>query len=599
MEVTLTRLQLAFAIFIISLSLLVGSQVWAQTVTLEHAKAKLVSKFAKFIDWPEEKSEPKFIIAVYDDIKKYIYLSDYFENKGVKGKDIEVRLVKTFKEAKDANILYIASSKRNILTSANNTLSNAHVLIITENSKDHKNTMIDLSYDKEESNIVFKVNQGNITDQQLIFPELSVFLDDKNDINEEILSMGPTATLKDKHQKEVLLLQNKIKQQEVSLNQLNTKLELSEENLKKYNLVLQKTTKRLNNAEKENAQKSQEIKTKVNELKNVEKKLQVQLAQLKENKQESSVTDNTPLLEEQNTLITELTEKLKQQKKALNNNATKLANITKKNKALTQFELLFYILSAITLIALFSSFIMWKKSKKLATTPTNDINKTLLLTREDQLIRSENFAALGYVATDITYAVNLSLLDLETQLKLNKDAKSLSILQPVIALLDKFNLIAADQDDTEIQHFDVIAYMQKMLMLYDFEFKQSDIIYNYSGEEALKIKSIPSYIAVILINIINNSLKHGFDNKGNGKITLETQKLGKNGIKIIYSDDGIGMNKATLEQVFIPFFTTRKERGYVGVGMSTTYDIVKNKLAGDIKIESKEGKGTTVIITLQ
>lgn len=597
----MTRLKSTFALLIISLSFFVSSQVWAQAISLEQAKAKLVSKFAKFIDWPEEKTQPKFIIAVYDDMEKYIYLSDYFENKGVKGKDIEVRLVKAFKEAKDANILYIASSKRNILTSANNTLSSSHVLIVTENSKDVKNTMIDLSYDKEESNIVFKVNQDNIADKQLIFPELSVFLDDKNNTNEQVLSLGPTATLKEEHKKEVLALQNKLAQQELSLNQLNTKLALSEENLKKYNLVLQKTTKRLNNAEKENAQKSQEIKTKVNELKNVEKKLQAQLSQLKENMQELPVTDNALLLEEQDKLITELNEKLIQQKKALNNNATKLANITKKNKALARFELLFYIFVVITLIALFSVFIMWKKAKNLAIQTTlkpKAENSTLLPMREGQLIRSENFAALGYVATDITYAVNLSLLDLETQLKSNKDTKSLTILQPIITLLDNFNLVAADQDDTEIQNFDVVAYMQKMLMLYDFEFKQSDIIYSYSGEKALKIKSVPSYIAVILINILNNSLKHGFDNEGNGKITLAAEKSGKSGVKITYSDDGKGMSKTILEQVFIPFFTTRKERGYVGVGMSTTYDIVKNKLAGDIKIESKEGNGTTVIITL-
>ncbi|XPF95984.1 YfiR/HmsC family protein [Colwellia sp. RE-S-Sl-9] len=600
MEVTTTRLKSTIALLIISLSFFIGSQVWAQAISLDQAKAQLVSKFAKFIDWPDENEQPKFIIGVYDDMEKYIYFSDYFENKGVKGKDIEVRLVKTFREAKDANILYIASGKRNILTSANNTLSNSHVLIITEDHKDVKNTMIDISYDKEESSIVFKVNQENITDKELIFPELSTFLDKNNNTNEEILTLGPTAILKQKHRNELLALQKKIEQQEKSLNQLNTKLELGEENLKKYSLVLQKTTKRLNNAEKESDTKSQEINSKEQKLKELEKKLQVQISQSKENKQESPVTENTLLLEEQDKLITELSEKLIQQKKVSNNNATKLANITKENKALSHFELLFYIFAVMTVIALLSAFVIWKKAKNLATQTTSEPNSasnTLLSTREGQLIRSENFAALGYVATDITYAVNLYLLDLETELKSNKDLKSLNILQPVITLLDNFNLIAADQDDTEIQSFDVIAYMQKMLMLYDFEFKQADISYSYLGEEALKIKSIPSYIAVILINLINNSLKHGFDNEGNGKITLEAKKTG-NGVKITYSDDGIGMNKATLEQVFIPFFTTRKERGYVGVGMSTTYDIVKNKLAGDIKIESKEGKGTTVIITL-
>jgi signal transduction histidine kinase len=109
---------------------------------------------------------------------------------------------------------------------------------------------------------------------------------------------------------------------------------------------------------------------------------------------------------------------------------------------------------------------------------------------------------------------------------------------------------------------------------------------------------VPSYIALVLIHIINNSLKHGFDNNGKGQIALKVEKGAKGGAKITYSDNGKGMSKDILEQVFKPFFTTQSDRGYVGAGMSTVSDLVKNKLAGDIKIESKEGKGTTVIITL-
>jgi signal transduction histidine kinase len=102
----------------------------------------------------------------------------------------------------------------------------------------------------------------------------------------------------------------------------------------------------------------------------------------------------------------------------------------------------------------------------------------------------------------------------------------------------------------------------------------------------------------VLLNVINNSLKHGFDNKGNGTIALKVEKGANSGVKITYSDDGIGMSKTILEQVFTPYFTTQSARGYIGIGMSTTYDLIMNKLAGDIRIESREGEGTTVIITL-
>jgi chemotaxis protein histidine kinase CheA len=589
----------------VSMGLVVGGQTWAQNATLEYEKAKLVSKFAKYVSWPAEARQRKFIIGVYDDVEKYNYFSSFFENKGVRGKDVVVRLIETYKEAKDVNILYISSTQRNLLTSLDRTINGSHVLVITENNKDLPNTMINISSNEQQSKITFTVNDLNIDDEQLTIPELSYFSDDVN--NEEILTVSPTfaletekAVLQNQLVEQNEALQNQLSKEKASLSQVNKKLNLSEEKSKKYSLSLQKESERLKISQQANTKKSEEIKSKDEKLQDLEKQLQIQETQLSMTKQEWQVS-NEDNSKEQEKAVADLTEELKKQKVITNNTVIKLTDITKENKALSSFQMLFYVFALLTLIALLIAFVMWKKAKnaasQLSSQPENE-NITALPIREQQLIKSENFAALGYIATDITYAVGLSLDDLQTQFEAAGDTKNATTIKPVITLLENFNLIAADQDDTEIQSFDVIAYMQKMMMLYEFEFNQSDIAYNYSGEKALTIKSVPSYIALVLIHVINNSLKHGFDNKGKGKIALKVEKGAKGGAKITYSDDGKGMSKTILEQVFKPFFTTQSARGYIGIGMSTTYDLINKKLTGDIKIDSKEGKGTTVTITL-
>lgn len=611
MEAKFARLRSNFILIMVSIGLVLGGQAWAQSTTIEFEKATLVSKFAKYVTWPDGAIKTEFVIGVYEDNAKYDYFKNFFANKGVKNKDISVRLITSFQEAKDVNILYISSNKRNLLTLADKAINGSHVLIITENSKVPNETMIDLSYDKQKSALIFNVNDANIIAEQLIFPEFSYFVDDKK--NKEVLPESPSFALKKQQEEELLALKNllalqkQIVEQKTTLSQLNKKLDLSEENSKKYSLSLQQTSEDLKTAHQENARKSEEIKAKDQQLQELEKQFKVQQEQLKMNKEDWQLAGENKAKEQEESLI-ELTEKLKQQKEITDQNAKKLASMTneladvnKENKSLSSFQLLFYVFAIIAVIALVTAFIMWKKAKNIVLQPSlssTDENASLLPIREEQLIKSENFAALGYVATDITYAVGLSLVDLQTELKSTKDDKNLAILNPVVTLLENFNTIAADQDDTEIQSFDVIAYMQKMMMLYEFEFSQSDITYHYSGEKSLMIKSVPSYIAIVLLNVINNSLKHGFDNNGNGQIALKVEKDTKNGVKITYSDDGKGMSKTTLEQVFKPFYTTRSDRGYVGVGMSTTYDIIKNKLAGEIKIDSQIGIGTTVIITL-
>jgi len=599
MEVNIVRIRSRFMLFILTIALVAGGQTWAQSSTLDFEKARLVSQFAKHVSWPAEARQPKFIIGVYKDVDKYEYFSDFFANKGIKGKDIVVRSIKDVDEARDVNVLYVSSlsNKRNVLTLAKK-MSGSHVLVITEDNRNSDKSMVDISYNKQKSKMNFEVDYSNIIDEKLMMPELSYFLDEKN--NQKILSVSPSFVLKNKQSKQLLALQNIIAQQKSSLDQLNKKLNVSKESSEKYNFVLEKHSERLKEAQKTNVKKTQEIKYKAKQLQRLEKQLQAQETQLKMNKQNLPLVDETKA-KQQEQLITDLTANLKNQKKITNNTAIKLTDMTKKNESLSSFQMLFYVFVILTLIALLLAYMMWNKSKNAALQPTllsENKENPLLSVRENQLVKSENIAALGYIASDITYSIGLSLDDLQAQLESTGDTKNTTILKPVIKLLEDFNLIAADQDETNTQRFDVIAYAKKMMMLYDFEFKQSAIVYNYSGEKELMIKSVPSYIALALLNVINNSLKHGFDNAGKGEIALKIEKEATGGAKITYVDDGNGMSKSTLEQIFNPFFTTRSDRGYVGIGMSTTYDLIKNKLAGDIKIDSQEGKGTSVIITL-
>jgi len=62
-------------------------------------------------------------------------------------------------------------------------------------------------------------------------------------------------------------------------------------------------------------------------------------------------------------------------------------------------------------------------------------------------------------------------------------------------------------------------------------------------------------------------------------------------------DTGVGMSHEVRQRVFEPFYSTKGEGHGTGLGMSTTYGIVKN-YGGTIDIQSKLGEGTTVSVYL-
>jgi len=67
--------------------------------------------------------------------------------------------------------------------------------------------------------------------------------------------------------------------------------------------------------------------------------------------------------------------------------------------------------------------------------------------------------------------------------------------------------------------------------------------------------------------------------------------------RISVRDTGVGMNEETRGKIFHPFFTTRGDRGGTGLGLATSYRIIKNH-GGIIDVQSEEGKGTTFFVYL-
>ena len=127
------------------------------------------------------------------------------------------------------------------------------------------------------------------------------------------------------------------------------------------------------------------------------------------------------------------------------------------------------------------------------------------------------------------------------------------------------------------------------------------------NEEELKLFTIKSIKTVeiysdknILEQVILNILKNAFQafentNHSDKKVLINVNVIKNNKVNITISDNGCGIARENLENIFTPFFTT-KEKG-TGLGLSVSKRLIE-LLGGTISIKSENRKGTEVSILL-
>ncbi|PKP34861.1 MAG: hypothetical protein CVU00_05145 [Bacteroidetes bacterium HGW-Bacteroidetes-17] len=112
---------------------------------------------------------------------------------------------------------------------------------------------------------------------------------------------------------------------------------------------------------------------------------------------------------------------------------------------------------------------------------------------------------------------------------------------------------------------------------------------NITQEAFVNIDS--EMIEQVLINLLLNAIE-AIKNNDTKRIEFNTSKTG-NSVFVSVSDNGCGIKSEVLDQIFIPFFTTKKEGSGIGLSLSRQIMLMHK---GSISVQSKVGSGTTFIL---
>ena len=83
------------------------------------------------------------------------------------------------------------------------------------------------------------------------------------------------------------------------------------------------------------------------------------------------------------------------------------------------------------------------------------------------------------------------------------------------------------------------------------------------GPNDIILDSFPGPLGQVLTNLFNNAILHGFDGKEDGEIIIRFNRLG-NEVRLLFSDNGVGVEEENISKLFDPFYTTKLGKGGSG-----------------------------------
>lgn len=262
---------------------------------------------------------------------------------------------------------------------------------------------------------------------------------------------------------------------------------------------------------------------------------------------------------------------------------------------------------------------------------TSELEKALteLQDAQQQIVQSEKLASLGQLVAGVAHEINTPIgiavtaasyldasadefegnflagkikkSDLTEFLKQARESSSLILknLERAAQLIQSFKRVAVNQASEDVHDFNLKTYLEEVLTSLRPQFKRTKVTYEIDCPDDIEMISSSSAVSQIVINLVMNSLIHGFD-KGaiEGKITIMCRRQGAGRVVIDYKDNGKGIPQDVIPKIFDPFFTTRRSDGGSGLGLNIVHNLVVQSLKGKLECESVVGEGTTFILDL-
>jgi len=253
-----------------------------------------------------------------------------------------------------------------------------------------------------------------------------------------------------------------------------------------------------------------------------------------------------------------------------------------------------------------------RKERDLLEIRVKERTKQLQKEQLDRLSELSKFAEFGRLAQGLFHdlANPLTALSLNlNQIKKKKDSSKIKVyMQETNAAAENMKKLI---DSTMIYSqnklikgsFSIIEELKNAQLICNYKSRQTGVSLHFQDKNDIKLFGNRTRFSQLICNMVLNAIeayeeqKSKINESDEKEISISFSKT-DNDVTIIIKDNALGMPEKIKENIFRPFYSTKKHMGNSGIGLSMCKDIVESDFMGKIELNSQHHKGTEFIITI-
>jgi PAS domain S-box-containing protein len=271
----------------------------------------------------------------------------------------------------------------------------------------------------------------------------------------------------------------------------------------------------------------------------------------------------------------------------------------KEKKASIEFR---YTIESSDKVLIINVFAMEESNVLLVISDVTEEHET-----QQRLYLTDRLASVGEMASGVAHELNNPLTSIIgiSEILLNEnvpddmkaDLTAINAEAQRCGAIVKNLLTFARKHVPKREPVQITKIVEDVLQLRSYEHKAQNIITKYNFAPDLP-KVLADYFQIqqVFLNIILNAETAMITARGSGNLMITGENVNGN-VVISFSDDGPGIPKEIMGNIFNPFFTTKEVGKGTGLGLSICYGIITSH-EGTIYAKSPPGSGATFVVEL-